>query len=356
MNRHGGDLYGWALTAGVRRDDITDFSASINPLGTPREILRTIRARLHDIEHYPDPTSTELRNKLSAAFDLDPSAILCGNGCTELIYLLPRALPLTRVLIAQPTFVEYERACTMAPRDCTVVPYPLRARDDFDTDPLAILHEAVRVSVDAVFLCNPNNPTGRTIEMDTMKEAATLAAAQRIYLIIDESFIEFTSAGSVIGLTADNPYLIVLRSMTKFYALPGLRLGWGVFPPKVARALDAIREPWSVNTLAQAAGIAALSLTAHRERTHAFLEKEKKRLERGFKTLGIDHVLSRTNYYLLRSRHCPRIVKGLKEQNILVRDCSNFKGLDETYIRVAVRKNRDNDILLKRMAALLPNA
>ena len=353
MNRHGGNVHGWVHAAGVPREDIIDFSASINPLGTPREVLRAVRARLYDIEHYPDPDSIELRNKLSATFGLDPTVILCGNGCTELIYLLPRALSLRKVLVAQPTFNEYERACIGARPDCTVVPYPLRPRDDFDIDPVAVLGEAARVNADAVFLCNPNNPTGRIVERDTMKEAAAYAADQKTYLIIDESFIEFTTAGSVIGLTADNPYIIVLRSMTKFYALPGLRLGWGVFPSRAARDLDAIREPWSVNTLAQAAGVAALSLTAHSERTHAFLAREKKRLERYFETLGIDYIPSRTNYYLLRSPHSPHIVAGLREQNILIRDCSNFNGLDESYVRVAVRSKRENDILLERMASLL---
>lgn len=353
VNRHGGDIHGWARAAGVSRKDIIDFSASINPLGTPREVLRAITTHLHDIEHYPDLDSLELRDRLSATFDLDPSGILCGNGCTELIYLLPRALSLTKVLIAQPTFNEYERACAMAPQSSAILPYPLHARDDFDIDPVAVVHEAARASADAVFLCNPNNPTGRTVEKDTMREAAALAADRKIHLIIDESFIEFTTAGSIIGLTSDNPYLIVLRSMTKFYALPGLRLGWGVFPPRVTRALNAIRQPWSVNALAEAAGVAALSLTTHRERTHAFLSTEKKRLERGFKTLGIDYIPSRTNYYLLKSRQCPHILKGLKDQNILVRDCSNFNGLDESYIRVAVRKRKENDILLERMASLL---
>lgn len=353
MNRHGGGVHGWARTAGVAREHIIDFSASINPLGTPREVLRAVRARLHDIEHYPDPDSMELRDKLSATFGLDPSVILCGNGCTELIHLLPRALPLGKLLIPQPTFNEYERACAMANPRCTVVPYPLRAEDDFGIDPIALLRRAQRESADAVFLCNPNNPTGRTIEMDAMTEAATLAADRKIYLIIDESFIEFTAAASAVGLTGNNPYLIVLRSMTKFYALPGLRLGWGVFPRRVARTLNTIREPWSVNTLAEAAGVAALSLTTHGQRTHAFLSRERKRLEGGFTRLGIAYTPSRTNYCLLRSPHSPRIVERLREQNILVRDCSNFKGLDESYIRVAVRKRRDNDILLERMASLL---
>lgn len=353
VNRHGGDLYGWARAAGVTRGDIIDFSASINPLGTPGEVLRAIRARLHDIEHYPDPDSMELRDKLSATFDLDPSLILCGNGCTELIYLLPRALTLGKVLIAQPTFNEYERACAMANPDCTVVPYPLRTEDDFAIDAVAILREAQKVSADAVFLCNPNNPTGRMVEIEAIREAATLAAQAKVYLVIDESFIEFTPGPSAIHLTGGNPWLVVLRSMTKFYALPGLRLGWGVFPSRVASALSAIREPWTVNVLAQAAGLTALGLTGHKDRTHALLSRQKVRLERGFNRLGIDYVPSRANYYLLRSRRAPGIVEGLKGHNILVRDCAGFAGLDHRHIRVAVRGERDNDILLKHMASYL---
>ncbi len=353
MNRHGGDLYGWARAAGVTRGDIIDFSASINPLGTPGEVLRAIRDRLHDIEHYPDPDSMELRDKLSATFSLDPSVILCGNGCAELIYLLPRALSLGKVLIPQPTFNEYERACATAHPGCTVVPYPLRTEDDFDIDAVAILREAQRVSADAVFLCNPNNPTGRMVEIEAITEAATLAAQAKVYLVIDESFIEFTPGPSAIHLTGGNPWLVVLRSMTKFYALPGLRLGWGVFPFTVASALNSVREPWAVNALAQAAGLAALDLTGHKDRTHALISRQKVHLERGFKKFGIDYVPSHANYYLLRSRQAPGIIEGLKEHNILVRDCSGFKGLDERYIRVAVRGHRDNDVLLKYMASYL---
>jgi threonine-phosphate decarboxylase len=354
VSRHGGDVHGWALTTGIRRENIIDFSASINPLGTPREVLRTIRARLHDVEHYPDPDSTELRTRLSAAFDLDPSVILCGNGCTELNYLLPRALPLRKVLIVRPTFNEYERACATASPGCAVASYPLRARNDFELDPVAVLHEAASVGADAVFLCNPNNPTGRVVERDIMEEAATLAADRKIYLVIDESFIEFTTAASAVGLTRGNPYLIVLRSMTKFYALPGLRLGWGVFPARVARALNAIREPWSVNTLAQAAGVAALSLTAHRnEPTCSFREKSSASKEDSRRSASTTPPPGRTTTAAVPP--LPSNPEGLAGPEHPRARLLELQGLDKNYIRVAVRKKRDNDILLQRMASLLTN-
>lgn len=353
MNRHGGNIYDVARTTGVEPGDIIDFSASINPLGTPRQIKRAIRDHLRDIEHYPDPDSLQLRNRLSETFNVDPSLVFCGNGCTELIYLLPRALPFARVLIPQPTFNEYERACRAARAPCTVLPYPLLESDNFDIEPVKLIRQALKERADAVFLCNPNNPTGRTVERAALEEAAALAAQGGIYFIIDESFIEFTSEASAVALTEGNPWIIVLRSMTKFYALPGLRLGWGVFPSRAASALTARREPWSVNALAQAAGLTALDLTGHRDRTHAFLSRQKVRLEKGFKDLGIDYVPSHANYYLLRCRRAPLIIKGLEEHNILMRGCSGFTGLGDRYIRVAVKRKRENDILLKYMALYL---
>lgn len=353
MNPHGGNIYGSARVAGVQPAQIIDFSASINPLGTPRPVIKAIRDHLRDIEHYPDPDSLELRKRLSQTFDVDPSLIICANGCTELIYLLPRALPFARVLIPNPTFNEYERACKTARPGCTVIPYLLQKRDNFDIDPVRLISAARKQRADALFLCNPNNPTGRIIKKAPLEEAAALAAKVGIYFIIDESFIEFTPAGSALDLTKDNPRVIILRSMTKFYALPGLRLGWGVFPFKVASALNSIREPWSVNTLAQAAGLKALDITDHKDRTHAFIARQKDRLEQGFKRLGIDYVPSHANYYLLHFHQTPRIIKGLKEHNILVRNCSDFTGLDDRYIRVAVRRKRDNGILLEYTALYL---
>jgi len=349
VSRHGGDIHGFARSAGVRPEEVIDFSASINPLGVPRPVMAAIKGRLRDIEHYPDPEARQLKDKLSEVCHIDGSLILCGNGCTELIYLLPRVMSFDKVLIPQPTFVEYERACKAARPGCVVIDHMLHENDNFDIDPIELVREAADHDADAVFLCNPNNPTGRLIEKENLAEAAAMAAKQKIYLIVDESFIEFTSESSMMGLVEKTSCLIVLRSMTKFYALPGLRLGWGVFPSHIASGLGGSKEPWSVNALAQAAGIAALQETNLKKKTLEYIERRKRSLESGFTRSGIEYVPSGVNYYLLRTKSAPRIIKGLKQHNIIVRDCAGLKGLDERYMRVAVKKKKENDMLMRYM-------
>jgi len=350
VRRHGGDIHGFAFSARVRPEDVTDFSASINPLGAPRTVMKAIKERLRDIEHYPDPEARQLKEKLSEVHRTDRSLILCGNGCTELIYLLPCVMPFNRVLIPGPTFIEYELACKAARPECAIIYHRLDERNGFLIDPVGLIGSAARLNADAVFLCNPNNPTGRLAERRDLDEAAAIAAKRKIYLIVDESFIEFTSAASMAELVVKNPYLIVLRSMTKFYALPGLRLGWGVFPARMIKALTGRKQPWSVNALAQTAGIAALDERDFREKTIRYITKQKEFLKAGLDRLGIEYVPSDANYHLLRSRSAPRIIEGLKERNILVRDCSGFKGLDKRYIRIAVKKKKENETLLEHAA------
>ncbi len=350
MSVHGGNIHGFALSAGIGTADVIDFSASINPAGPSRCVIAAIKEHLRDIEHYPDPDANQLKKRLSAAYDLDGSLILCGNGCTELIYLLPCVMPFRKVLVPGPTFVEYERACMAASPECILIDHRLKEKDDFFIDPPDIIRHAAEKGADAVFLCNPNNPTGRLAEMSGLEEAASMAEKSKIYLIVDESFIEFTQAGSMTGLVPKNPYLIVLRSMTKFHALPGLRLGWGAFPSRIARELEERKQPWSVNALAQAAGIAALDESGFHDRTIRYIKRQKKLLEAGLDRLGIERIPSDANYYLLRSGSAQHIIGGLKEHNILVRDCSGFKGLDKRFIRIAVRKKKENEILLEHMA------
>lgn len=349
--RHGGDIHGFARSAGVMLEDVTDFSASINPLGAPRAVMKAIRESLLDIEHYPDPEARQLKEKLSEVYRIDRSLILCGNGCTELIYLLPGVMPFKKVIIPRPTFIEYELACKAARPGCVVVDHRLDRKDGFLIDPLNLVMDAAERKADAVFLCNPNNPTGRLTNRQRLRETADIAAKRKIHLIIDESFIEFTSETSMAEFVGKNPYLIVLRSMTKFYALPGLRLGWGVFPDRMIKALTGRKQPWSVNALAQAAGIAALGEPGLHEKTIQYVEKQKVSLETGFARLGLEYIPSDANYCLVRTNSAPRIIAGLKGHNILVRDCSGFKGLDKRYMRIAVKKKKENGSLLEHMSS-----
>ena len=328
---------------------VIDFSASVNPLGTSKNVIREIKKNLKNLIHYPDINTTGLIDKIAENLGVSKKSIVCGNGSTELIYLVPRTLRFQKVLIPQPTFSDYERSCRLAYPSCAITDYMLERKNNFDVEPGDLLNKILGTKPDAIFLCNPNNPTGRLIEKEALLEIAKQAKKQKSYLIVDESFIDFCPGSSVADKVEKNPYLIVLKSMTKFYALAGLRLGYGIFPIHIAGKMKENREPWSVNTLAQTAGIAALNEDKYKEKTIRVINKEKKALEKRLQGLGIDYTPSHANYYLLYTPKAGKITEKLAQRGIMVRDCSNFKGLDHRYIRIAVKSQKENRLLLKHM-------
>ena len=341
---------------GFSPDQVIDFSASINPRGMPRKAVYELRNHIGLVPHYPEPYSESLTSTIAGHLRVDPGSVLCGNGSTELIYLIPRILKPKRVLLIAPAFSEYERACTIN-GPVSVDRYVLKPAKDFIVDPDGFI-DAMRGSrqgrtgqgCDLAFLCNPNNPTGRLIRKQDVLAIADAARAMRCRLVVDEAFIDFCPGESVIGSVAGNPYLIVLRSMTKFYALAGLRLGFGVFPLRLAERLKRSKEPWSVNNLALAAGKVLFSDTAYQKSTLAMFRREKRFLEKRLSDLGITYFASAANYYLLHFRDAGTIVDKLEKKGILVRDCSNFKGLGKGYVRIAVRSRRENELLMKEFA------
>jgi threonine-phosphate decarboxylase len=205
---------------------------------------------------------------------------------------------------------------------------------------------------DMAFLCNPNNPTGRLLTRRDLLKIADAAQQLRCYLVVDEAFIDFVPEHSLVADVEGNSYLTVLRSLTKFYALSGLRIGYGVFPGALSERLKKQKEPWTVNTLAQTAGMAAIHDTSYEKETFDGMKEGKKFLENGFRELGIEYVPSPVNYYLLQLTNAREVVSSLREKGILVRDCSNFAGLDGSSIRVAVKSLRDNAVLLKELAGV----
>lgn len=347
MIDHGGDIYSLMDETGLPEGEIIDFSASINPLGPPESVVNEIKKQLKNLIHYPDPDAKRLRLKLGNIFNISPESIICGNGCTELIYLIARTMRFKKILIPAPTFGEYEKACRIANPESVLIYYDLKKTEDFDINHVSFINTIIKNKADAVFLCNPNNPTGRLIKREDMLEIAEAATRQKVYLIVDESFIDFCPDGSVIDAVKNNPYLVVLRSMTKIYALAGLRLGYGILPLGLVEAIKKQKEPWSVNMLAQIAGVAALEDSHYKSRSMRIIKQNKVILENGFTRLGIDYTPTAANYYLLNSLHGKKIAEMLRLKNIIVRDCSNFRGLDDTYIRVAVSSKKHIKMLLK---------
>jgi len=358
---HGGNIYRAAGQLGLREYEIIDFSASINPLGIPKSVLAGIRDTMKYLHNYPDPETRQLTLALAKNFAINPELILCGNGSTELIYLAIRALMPERILIPAPTFSEYELA---AGDRREIVHYAMNAKENFAINPGTFIRAmagdskslsykmALPTSVDMAFLCNPNNPTGGMLRKPDMLKIAAAAKELKCHLVVDEAFIDFSPDDSLINEVEDNPYLIVLRSLTKFYALSGMRVGYGVFPMKLIDVMKKHKEPWTVNTLAQAAGIEAINDKAYKEDTFRIIKNERKTLEDGFRLLNIHYLPSEANFYLIRMDKAQNIIDTLGEKGVLIRGCSNFRGLDGSYARVAVKSNRDNMRLLKELAYL----
>ena len=348
---HGGDIHRLAEELRIAEQDIIDFSASVNPIGLSSAVKTEIRRSLRELHHYPDSETRRLREALSRYHGIDPGMILCGNGSTELIYLIPRALRPRTVLIPAPTFSEYERAISLSRPEVDIRYLFLHRDTGFEIRVSEFI--SAMDGADMAFLCNPNNPTGRLLKKWETLRIAEAARRLRCLLIVDEAFIDFHPEDSVIMYVRHNPFLIVLRSMTKFYALTGLRIGYGVFPPHLIDRLKGFKEPWTVNTLAQKAAIAALLDEDYVTRTLRLIARERVFLEEGFRRLGIEFFPSDANFYLLRIRGGTDVYKRLREGGILVRDCSNFRGLDGSYIRVSVRARRENRILIRALREIL---
>lgn len=347
--KHGGNIYKIAGQLGIPETELIDFSASINPLGLSKKVKEAIRKGMDGLVNYPDPDTSLLRQKIAEQHDMDPATIICGNGSTELIYLIPRALKPEQVLIPGPTFSEYERACTIS-HELRVMNYELREENKFQFHAGSFI--SAMQGCDMAFLCNPNNPTGALMQLEEILETAEAARKNRCYLVVDEAFIDFTPEESVMHDVEKNPYLIVLRSMTKFHALTGLRIGYAVFHKDIIRRVLAFKEPWTVNNLAQQAAVTALDDRDFIEKTYRIIAREKKYIEKNLKKLGIRFFPSTANYYLLKVPDAGKVVVRLRHRGILVRDCSNFRGLNNSYIRIAVKSRRHNEMLMKELSGL----
>lgn len=359
---HGGDIYGLAQELRIPERKVVDFSSSVNPLGVSKKIKAEIRKHLKYLHHYPDPGARRLRKRLAQYHGIDPEMILCGNGSTELIFLVARALKPQNVLVPAPTFSEYERAARTA-GSAEMEYFLLNSENRFAINPDQFISalkgktisprlapDALR-SFDMVFLCNPNNPTGGVLGREDVMEIADAARDLGCYLVVDEAFIDFCPDTSVIRDVTNNPYLIVLRTMGNFYSLGGLRAGYGVFPRHVVGKLEEFREPWTMNSLSQRAAVAALRDGVFREETFVLVQQEKRFLEKSFRNLGLDFFPSDANFYLLKMDNAYEVIRTLKAKGILLRDCSDFRGLDSTYLRIGVKSHKDNTMLARELTA-----
>jgi threonine-phosphate decarboxylase len=346
---HGGDLWTASEAYGLPSGGWLDYSSNMNPWGPPDVVEAIMKEHWRDIARYPDPAVRGLRSKLAEAYQIPVDSILVGNGAAELIDLLIRVLRPEETVLARPSFSEYEEAVHKT--GGRIANVSLLRDCDFEC------RDVQGLSGRTVFLGHPNNPTGRLIPssvLDELRETGTR-------MILDEAFMDFVadeSGLSYIRRAAESENIQVIRSMTKFYAIPGIRLGFVVAHPDLIRRMKDMQTQWSVNFLAQLIGEAVLDDEEYAERTRAWLAEERPWLMAELRALGFAVCPSDVNFLLVSlSEHSgwnvQRLQQAMAERGIMIRDASLFQGLDSSYFRIAIRLREDNGRLLKALKECL---
>ena len=379
MDFHGGNIYKVFREKNIK--EILDYSSNINPYGIPESLKSRIIENLEILERYPDPDYVELREKLANLNNVNLSDIILGNGATEIIFLFMKVINPKKILIVSPTFGEYERAVkateisgdtvslsssngdnkNIENKKIEIEYFELKESDDFKLN-IGNLKNELEKKYDLLIICNPNNPTGKFLKLAQTEEILKECNKYDTKLFIDEAFIEFLADGmkeSIINTEENKKNLFVTRAFTKFFAIPGLRLGYGMyFDKELEKKISEKKEPWSVNNFAEMAGSTVLDDAEYIEKTLKWIAEEKKYMyeklneisgmkvyetEVNFITGKIDEKLfsEGLNVKILREK--------MLEQGILIRDASNFKFLDERFFRLAIKDRASNERVIEAM-------
>ncbi|MCX8152951.1 MAG: threonine-phosphate decarboxylase CobD [Candidatus Bathyarchaeota archaeon] len=355
---HGGEIWNLSGRKVLEKADILDFSSNVNPLGPSPKAIQTIKKSLSLIPYYPDPNATALLDAIACSFKaINRENVIAGNGSVELIYLFADVFMSKDdvALIPVPTFSEYEKAV----RKVGARPKLLKLGPSFKVDSSLFIREMRGTK--AVFLCNPNNPTGILTPRADIARIIDEALSENVLVFLDEDFIEFVDEEkrfSFVDEIGRYPNLIVLRSFTKFFGLTGLRVGYALADKEVVKVLSAAKAPWNVNCLAQVAAVAALQDVEHMRRSSKLIKKERKFLMEGLSSISVLKVYpTDANFLFIDVRQSGFTAAQLKEKllkyGVLIRDCTSFVGIDEYYIRVAVKTRRENLKLLETFKKVL---
>lgn len=332
MNKkHGGNIYGKYV-------DFLDFSANINPLGMPDAAKKAFFNSFHNLTKYPDTSLTELRHSISEYEFFNADGIVCGNGASDIIYRLVYVLRPQRALLPSPTFLGYEDALLNI--DCDISYYNLSENLEFNLQEDFLNY----TDYDIVFLCNPNNPTGKLINPEFILTFAK--NNPKTYVIVDECFMDFVINNdkfSVRRYLNECKNLIILKAFTKFFAMPGLRLGYTMLNDSdLIKKLLKANQPWSVSIPASECAIAAVRDIRYIENTRTLISNERTYIENELVKLNFKIFKSQCNFILFKTGLAPNLIKFLKSEKILVRSCENFKSLNPDFIRIAVKSHEDN--------------
>lgn len=350
MELHGGNIHR------IRREkniEILDYSSNINSLTLPENLKDEIVSKFNGVLSYPDPDYLDLRTILAEYCKVDAVDITVGNGATEIIFLYMKALKVKKAVILSPTFAEYERAVKAAGGEVDY--FELKEEDGFEINIESLKEKIENKKYDVVVICNPNNPTGVLTELEKIEEIYKICEVSSTKLFIDEAFIEFTSKGfenSAINFGRECKNLFIIRAFTKFFGMPGIRLGYSIcFNKEINKKMAQIKEPWSVNWFADVAGRFMVKDKEFIKKSTAAVEAEKKYMKGELlKIKGIKIYNSDANFILIKLINCDgeRVNKKLIEKGVMIRECGNFPFLNKKFIRCAIKDRKSNTEFIEK--------
>ena len=351
---HGGNLDELSRNFKLNKESLIDFSANINPLGLNKKVKEAIIKALEEVERYPDITYYNLKSAISEFEKVNQDDLILGNGAAEVIFNLVRAIKPKKVLIPGPTFGEYEEAALSV--ESNIEYYYLKEDNNWIIDEGII--DYINDDIDMIFICNPNNPTGTITNKEVIINIAKKALSTNTIVAIDESFLEFVrdvESYSVINLLNEYKNVFIIKSMTKLFAIPGIRIGYGICKNKeIISKLELVSVPWNINVLAEKAALAALKDTEYIEKTILYIEEEKTYLYKELSEFNDIKVFNPSvNFIMFKINKNIDLRIELMKENIIIRSCNNYIGLDESYYRVAVRTREENNKLITALKKVI---
>lgn len=337
---HGGNIYKTSRETKISKDRIIDFSANINPLGLSPKGKFAIKNSVNKILNYPDPDYYDLISSISSFYKVNREYLYPGNGAIELIYTYTKLKKRGRALIPAPGFVEYEKALLQNGWDISFY----SDKNKIETEPY-----------DVIFICNPNNPTGKSFSESFLSNLLEEAEKNRCDIFIDEAFIEFSSYGSLTKKIPEHQNLYILKSLTKFFAIPGLRLGALLTSnPDFRMRHSIVKVPWNINIFAEEYIKAATRDLKYIKRTKSNIKKERKWLYSNLTSIeNLKVYRSQGNYLFVKNLSNIDLCNELLKYGIMIRSCYNYNNLDSSYYRIAVKKRQKNRLLVKKIKRIL---
>lgn len=352
--KHGGNIQEMSEIYQLDQAKLLDFSANINPLGIPQGVQKVLKDSLGALVHYPDLRYRSLKEAIAAFHGISDQQVYAANGAAEAIFMLGRVLPVNKLLLLAPTFIEYEEAFR---QQNTELCYFNLEECEFKWCIADLMRTAQQQQADAICLCNPNNPTGQLVRQGELEQLLDFCQQHQIKLLVDEAFMDFTQEeDSLVSALDDYSELYIFRSLTKMFAIPGLRLGYLLTSnPAVLARMEELTVPWHINTFADLAGQQALQEQVFIQESQTYIRQERAFLEE--KLAAFEPVIhcypSETNFLFFHYQGAEDLQEQLLKQHILIRNCDSFKGLTKKYYRIAVKNRFENQALIKALEAIL---